>query len=221
MKDSKLEFINPESYNNQLIREINLGDISSKIEYWKNAIICYILGAHPSFTVLNGFIQRMWRKYGINKVAMMRNGILIVRFESEDGKIGILEGGIYHFDNKPIIVKEWTLEIEFSKEELLTVPIWVRLLGLNFKYWSARGLSKIGSLVGKPLMVDKQTEKKLYLSSAQILVEVNMGQKLPEEVIFRNEKRMVITQSETYDWKPSLCEHCQKYGHEKDASRKL
>lgn len=65
--------------------------------------------------------------------------------------------------------------MEFSKEELLTVPIWVRLPGINFKYWSDQGLSKIGSLVGKPLMVDKQTEKKLRLSYARLLVEVNVG----------------------------------------------
>lgn len=151
----------------------------------------------------------------------MRNGIVMVRFDNEEGKQEVLEGGIYHFDNKPVIVKAWAPEMEFSKEELLTVPIWIRLPGLDFKYWSAKGLSKIGSLVGKPLMVDKQTEKKLGLSYARMLVEVNVGQKLPEEVLFRNEKGIIISQSVTYDWKPSLCDHCKKYGHEKEECRKL
>lgn len=52
-------------------------------------------------------------------MAMMRNGIVMVRFDSEEGKREVLEGGIYHFDNKPVIVEEWTPEMEFSKEELL------------------------------------------------------------------------------------------------------
>ncbi|WMV06757.1 hypothetical protein MTR67_000142 [Solanum verrucosum] len=145
----------------------------------------------------------------------------MVRFNSEEGKLEVLQGGIYHFDNKPLIVKAWTPEMEFSKEELLTIPIWIKLPGLDFKYWSARGLSKIGSLVGKPLMVDKQTEKKLGLSYARLLVEVNVGKTLLEEVLFRNEKGVVITQSVTYDWRPSLCDHCHKYGHDKDNCRKL
>lgn len=56
----KLEYINHECYNNQKIGEIDMGDISSEIEYQQNAIVCYVLGAHPPFLVINSFIQRMW-----------------------------------------------------------------------------------------------------------------------------------------------------------------
>lgn len=44
--------------------------------------------------------------------------------------------------------------MEFTIDELYTVPIWVKLLGLDFKCWRSKRLSKIGSLVGKPLMVE-------------------------------------------------------------------
>ncbi|KAH0682419.1 hypothetical protein KY290_020984 [Solanum tuberosum] len=138
---------------------------------------------------------------------MMKNGILLVQFDCEQGKIDALQGGIYHFDNKPFIVKAWSPEIEFSKEELMTVPIWIKLPGLDFTYWSEKGLSKIRSLVGKPLLVDKHTEKKLGLSFARLLIEVKVGNKLPEEVMFRNEKGIVLTQKVSYDWKPLLCKH--------------
>lgn len=119
----KLEYVNPECYNNQMIGEIYLGDISSKIECWQTAVVCYVLGAHPTFAVMNGFIQQMWGKYEINKVAMMKNEIVMVRFDSEKEKLKVLEGGIYHFDDKSVIVKTWSLEMKFSKEELLTIPI--------------------------------------------------------------------------------------------------
>lgn len=62
-------------------------------------------------------------------------------------------------------------------------------------------------------MVDKHTEKKLGLSFARLLVEVKVGNELSEEVMFRNEKGVVLTQKVSYDWKPSLYEHCHKYGH--------
>lgn len=50
----------------------------------------------------------------------------------------------------------------FTKEELATVSIWIKLPGLYFKYWIIKGLNKIESLVGKLLMVDKNTAKKKW-----------------------------------------------------------
>lgn len=95
------------------------------------------------------------------------------------GKQEVLQGGIYHFDNKPFIVKEWTPELEFTKEELQIVPIWIKFPDLDFKYWSKVVLNKIGRLVGKPIMVDHNTEERNRLNFARILVEVEMGTKLP------------------------------------------
>lgn len=74
--------------------------------------------------------------------------------------------------------------MEFTHEELYTVAIWVKLPGLEFKYWSSKGLSKIRSLIRKPLMVDRHTEKKVGLSFARLLIEVEMDTLLPEKVYF-------------------------------------
>lgn len=70
-------------------------------------------------------------------------------------------------------------------------------------------------------MVDKQIKKKLGLSYARLLLEVKVGKALPEEVKFQNEKGVKLTQNVIYDWKPSLCDHCHKYEHERDDCRKL
>ncbi|KAG5616778.1 hypothetical protein H5410_016602 [Solanum commersonii] len=74
------------------IVEIELEDISSEITYWGNAMVCYVLGAHPPFQVIQGYIQRLWGKYGIDKVAMLRNGVLVMLFETKIGKQEILQG---------------------------------------------------------------------------------------------------------------------------------
>ncbi|KAG5594951.1 hypothetical protein H5410_036183 [Solanum commersonii] len=122
--------------------------LSLKLTIRINVVVCYVLGAHLLFTVINGYIQRIWAKYGLNKVAMLKNGVIIVRFDSVEGKEEVLKGGIYHFDNKPFIVKTWSMDIEFTKEELNSVPIRKKLPGLDFKYWSPIGLSKIRSFIG-------------------------------------------------------------------------
>lgn len=130
----KLEYVSPMTKGEAAVCEIELEDISLEIEYWRNTVVCYVLGAHPPFTVMNGFIQRQWAKHGINKISMLKNGIVLVRFDTELGKNEVLQGGIYHFDNKPFIVKSWSPDMEFTRDELYTVPIWVKLLGLDFKY---------------------------------------------------------------------------------------
>lgn len=66
-------------------------------------MIC--IGGHPPFSVLNGYIHRVWAKNGINKVAMLKIGIVLARFDTNVGKDEVIQGGIYHFDNKPFIVK--------------------------------------------------------------------------------------------------------------------
>ncbi|XP_070046129.1 uncharacterized protein [Nicotiana tomentosiformis] len=110
--------------------------------------------------------------------------------------------------------------MEFTREELYTVPIWVRMSGLDFKYWSPKGLSNIGSLLGKPLMVEKNTERKTGLHFARLLIEVEMDTTLQDKVWFHNEKGALVDQKIIYDWKPTLCAFCNKYGHDEDECRK-
>ncbi|XP_059290290.1 uncharacterized protein LOC132043842 [Lycium ferocissimum] len=112
------------------------------------------------------------------------------------------------------------MRIWTSRERAYSVPIWIKLHALDFKSLSAKGLSKIGSLVGKPLMVDKNTEKKVGLNFAKLLVEVKIGSALPDTIYFRNERGKVIEQKVMYDWKPSVCSICQKYGHTAEICRR-
>lgn len=53
---------------------------------------------------------------------MLKNGIVLVRFDTSIGKNEVLRGGIYHFDNKPFF-KAWHKHMDFTREELYTVPI--------------------------------------------------------------------------------------------------
>lgn len=131
----------------------------------------------------------------------------------------MIQGGIYHFDNKPFIITAWSPELEFTKEELLTVPILVKFPGLDFKYWSKKGLRKTGSLVGKLIMVNHNTEKRNGLNFSRLLVEMEMNTQLPDVVFFKNKRGKLIEQKVSYDWKPTLCSHCSKYGHAEDVCR--
>ncbi|KAG5568182.1 hypothetical protein H5410_064802 [Solanum commersonii] len=103
-----------------------------------------------------------------------------------------MRGQISHFDNKPFIVKSWNPDMEYTKDELNTVPIWI-------------------NLVGKPLIVDH---------FARLLVEVQMDSKLPNIILFKNERDLIVEKKVLYECKPTLCCFCSKYGHSENECRK-
>ncbi|KAF3681608.1 hypothetical protein FXO37_02827 [Capsicum annuum] len=92
----KLDYVKPSTEGELLM--IAIEDNNLEVEYWRNVVVWYVLGAHPPFTVLNGFMQRNWDRLGISKVTVLKNGIILVRFNISEGKDEVLQGGIYHFD---------------------------------------------------------------------------------------------------------------------------
>ncbi|XP_057246796.1 uncharacterized protein LOC104899352 [Beta vulgaris subsp. vulgaris] len=99
-----------------------------------------------------------------------------------------MDAGPVLYDNKPVIMKQWTPEMDLLKEEIKVVPTWVRFPGLPLKYWGQTSLNKIASLVGKPIKTDRATAQKDCIEYAKVLVEVQMGQVFPDEIKFLNEK---------------------------------
>lgn len=48
----KLEYVSPKVQGESQVGAIELEDITSEIDYWKNAIVCYVLDAHRPFVVI-------------------------------------------------------------------------------------------------------------------------------------------------------------------------
>ena len=75
----------------------------------------------------------------------------------------------YFFGEKPLIVKTWDLDLLLDKKYAQKLPIWVQLHGLDAKYSSASSLSKLTSVLCKPVKVDKATQDKDKIIYAHIL----------------------------------------------------
>lgn len=69
-------------------------------------------------------------------------------------------------------------------------------------------------------MVDHNIERKVGLSFVRLLIEVEMKVELPNKVFFENEKGELIKQKVQYDWKPTQCNFCKKYGHNEGICKK-
>ena len=200
--------------------KITMEDIQPEIEYWNSAIVCYILGCKPPFRIVNGFIRRIWGKYGIKKIAMLENGVFMVRFRMVEGKMKAIEGVLILYDGKPVIVKNWTLDLDLSSESVKVVPTWIRMPGLPLKYWGQSVLNKITGIIGKLIRTDRATAQKDMLEYAIVLVEVKLDQGFPEKVAFMNEKGDMQEQKVEYECKPIFCSDCRGIWHNMEQCRK-
>ncbi|KAL2941329.1 UDP-N-acetylglucosamine--N-acetylmuramyl-(pentapeptide) pyrophosphoryl-undecaprenol N-acetylglucosamine transferase [Bienertia sinuspersici] len=123
--------------------KIDLDDIHEELVYWSSAMVVYVLGANPPFSVFNGYCHRVWGKKGLDKVLLVGKGLYLVRFNSVEQREQIWNDEPKFFDSKPVIIKRWDPDMELHKETIKTVPIWIRFPKLELKYWGHRSYSRI------------------------------------------------------------------------------
>ncbi|XP_060968449.1 uncharacterized protein LOC115703846 [Cannabis sativa] len=184
--------------------KITLDDIEEEVLFWKPSIVCYVLGVNPPLHILEGFANRIWK----DKVDRVKRDQVINR-------------GYIFFNRRPVIMKSWDPNVNFKKEDVKCVPIWVQLEELELKYWGQRSLFKIVGQLGKPLMVDSFTKERERLNYPTVLVEVIMDQHLPDMLEFENEFGSNTSVGIKYEWKPVTCSHCFGIGHSTTDCKKV
>ncbi|XP_074315744.1 uncharacterized protein LOC141651956 [Silene latifolia] len=194
-------------------------DIKSEVEFWNQSVYCYILGTNPPMEVVEDYVYQAWSEFGIDRVSFMENDVFLVRFTKPAGMSSLLNAGYYFFDNKPIVIKPWSVDVDLVKEKIDMVPVWVRLTGIPLKFWGDC-LLPIAGLVGNFVRKDIATAEKKRLSYARVLVELKMDQHLPDKVQFLDETGNVVVVQVTYEWRPVSCEGCKGFGHDKQQCRK-
>ena len=79
----------------------------------------------------------------------MKTGVYDMQFQNVETILQLIEAWTWIIDNKPIIIKP----IKF-------VTIWISFLNIKLRLWFSQALSKMASLVGKPLFTDKMTARR-------------------------------------------------------------
>ncbi|XP_048502915.1 uncharacterized protein LOC125498703 [Beta vulgaris subsp. vulgaris] len=129
----------------------------------------------------------------------MKSDMFMVRFHNVDSKNQVLEAGPILYDRKPVIVKEWTPNVDITADSLKMVPTWIKLPNLPLQYWGQVALNKIVGVIGKPIRTDRATTQKDLLDYAR----GNMQ-----------------TQLIIYECKPLMCSDCGgSIGHNMEQCR--
>ncbi|XP_074300582.1 uncharacterized protein LOC141631863 [Silene latifolia] len=194
-------------------------EVQVELNYWRNSVYCFILGANPPWEIVEGFIRRIWVNYQVDKLSFLPNGVFMVRFKNKGAMSAVLKQGHFLFDNKPLIVKPWTPDVELIKHEVKSVPVWVKLHQLPLKFWG-KGIPKIAELLGNYIKCDPATEEKTRIGYARVMIEVSFGSILPDKVRFLDEHGDMVEVEVEYEWKPVACDVCHGVGHLSSDCRK-
>ncbi|XP_019230577.1 PREDICTED: uncharacterized protein LOC109211493 [Nicotiana attenuata] len=147
------------------------------------------------------------------EVYLHDEGYYVVRFNSVTDMHAVYYNGPYTISNRPIILKPWTTDFDFSKEFPSEIPLWVKFPNLPMNCWGSKSLSRIASVLGTPVFADECTTKQSRISYARMLVEINVSRPLPNEITVIDPKGKYFQQQVTYDWKPNFCGVYQVVGH--------
>ncbi|KAL3519685.1 hypothetical protein ACH5RR_017834 [Cinchona calisaya] len=206
-----LEFVPPLAISGEVV--IDMADVEDTLQNWKSAAIGFVMGVAPSFHSMKRYAETKWKEFGIVECTLLKYGVFIFNFESEDMKNQVLEKSLWPFLSKMLFLKSWTPDIDLSKEELISVPVWIKLPNLKLHYYNGRSLSKLESCIGTPLYSDKLTADQSRLSFARVCVEIGVHSVLPDKIPYVNEKGFKVSQEVIYEWIPSKCNHWVKFGH--------
>jgi len=93
------------------------------------------------------------------------------------------------------------------------MPIWVRFPNLPIRCWTPLCLSKLASVIGKPLHCDEPTYTKSKLSYAWVLIEVDLLGTLPDRVSVQLPNGSTLGQQVLYESLPRFCKNCASMRH--------
>ena len=183
-------------------------------EQWTRSMVGFFPGYKMPFHAAKSIARRAWEGYGLEQVMTMDAGFLIFRFKQESDMQEVLAKGPWMFGGKHIALQQWHPRIQFEKNKIKSIPVWIRLYGLPFPLWTMEGLSRAASMVGKPLSCDAPTYNSTRLDYARVCVEVTAD----EDFIHQFELQTPLSTMPTtvrieYEWKPTRCTTCYTYGH--------
>ncbi|XP_070019473.1 uncharacterized protein [Nicotiana sylvestris] len=169
-----LTFIPPAIVEGEVVVELEHEDMDNEIEKWKYVAIAYAIGGSPTIGAMERFVAAQGEYSTKTKVFYHNAGYFVINFSSMEERNQVMYSRPNMSNNRPVIIKVWTMNFDFDIEDLKTIPIWVKLPNLPLVCWSANALSKIRSGLGQLIYVDACTTNANRISYARILIEIDV-----------------------------------------------
>jgi hypothetical protein len=151
---------------------------------------------------------------------MHDSGWLIFKFESESAMIEVLNRGPYSVYGWLLILKTMPDYFDFDTSDMIRMPVWVRFPNLPLQCWSPLCLSKLASVIGKPVHSDSPTTSTTRLSYARMLIDIDLLVELPSSIDITLPNGVTKSQAVINESLPRFCKQCKTLGHSTSACNK-
>lgn len=141
------------------------------------------------------------------------SGWLVFKFNPEADKLAIMHGGPYSVFGRLLVLKAMPEFFYFSLADMSTVSIQVRFPNLPLECQYVACLSKIASVIGKPLYCDGLTNNMSRLSFARVMIEVDLLAILPNSINIILPNRGPMVQPIVYESLPKFCKFYRLLRH--------
>nr|GEX57500.1 zinc knuckle CX2CX4HX4C [Tanacetum cinerariifolium] len=103
-------------------------------------------GNKVAYHVVANYVRNTWGKYGlIRSMVSSSTELFSFQFRFMDGLDAMLENDLWFIQNNPLILKKWHPDENLLKEDVITVPVWVKLHGVLVTAFSEDRLSTIAT----------------------------------------------------------------------------
>lgn len=144
--------------------QLDAGDVQAEKEKWRSSLITYVIGDCPGYNTMNKYITQNWSIVAEPEIFLHEEEYYIVKFQQKSDMDTILSTGPFSINNRPIVLKPWSANFDFSKEFLAEIPLRVKFPNLPLNCWRLGSLSRITSALGTPLLADECTTKQTRIS---------------------------------------------------------
>ncbi|GKE82981.1 beta-caryophyllene synthase, partial [Tanacetum coccineum] len=114
-----------------------------------NTAYGFFLGKRVAYPVVANYVRNTWGKYElVCSMFSSYTGLFSIQFSSMDVLDTMLENGPWFIRNNPFILKKWHPDENLLKEDVSTIPVWVKLYDVPVTAFSNDGLSAISTKLG-------------------------------------------------------------------------
>ena len=121
--------------------------------------------------------------------------------------------GLWHIQNKPLIVRKWKSGMRTLDFNMVKLLLWIQLSNMPLELFTQKRISYIMNALGNPLYMDRITTNKQRKAYAKVCVEVEVVIEVRRsiEVVLKDGK--VVSIFVEVPWMPTKYSQCEIYGH--------
>ncbi|GKB97430.1 hypothetical protein Tco_0983567 [Tanacetum coccineum] len=171
-------------------------------------------GKKVAYPVVTNYVRNTCGKYGLVRLMFSSStGLFSFQFSSINGLDAMLKNGLWFLRNNPLILKKWHPDEKLLKEDVSTIPVWVKLHGVPVTGFSKDGFSAIATKLGTLLMLDSYTSDMCMQSwgrssYARVMIELRADVELKDNIVMAmpkitREGHYTCNVRVEYEWKPS------------------